>query len=224
MSALEIPGSVNDLCLARHGEVNPNRPPFTGDVFTGAHVPILGEEPRTVAILSHPCSMRTGARLAALLHVAPVEPHQAPNDAVWRRHFKWMPIGPIGELEHAAIRLDRMTLAAGDQLDVGQRVFCASRPGINLIRQRLVHQLTRVVVPTFEFDAEAAGAHEEADLLEEWTDETVLRGGEVEQACADFHAWITATDGDRTRQDLLVEPQAVPGVRKAMRAELKARM
>jgi hypothetical protein len=146
-----------------------------------------------------------------------------PNDTVWQRHFKVMPIGAIGEIEHAAVRLDKMTLVAGEQLDIDARVFCASRPGVNLLRQRLVHHLTRVVVPTFDFDAEAAGAHEEADLLEEWTDEAVLGGGTVETACADFHEWITAADGERIRQQALLDPQAVPGIRKAMRSEMQER-
>jgi hypothetical protein len=223
MADLEIPGSIEDLCLARADDVNPNRPLFTGDVIDGVVVPILGDEPQPVAIVSHPCSMRAGASLAELLHVAPVTLYQAPNDQVWNKHFKVMPLGPVGGIEHAVARLDKMTLVAGAEIEVDKRVFCATRPGINLMRQRLVHHLTRVVVPTFDFDAEAAGAHEEAELLEDWTDEAVRCGTAVAAACIEFHEWITETDGDRTRQDALVDPQEVPGIRRAMRAELKAR-
>lgn len=223
MADLEIPNDVTDLCLARDGEVNRCRPLFTGDVFIGTSVPVLGDEDHVVAILSHPCAMRAGPRIAEHLHVAPVVSYERASERVWEKHFKVLPLGRVARLEHAAIRLDKMTLVAGSAIDSGRRVFCMSRPGINLLRQRLVHHLTRVLVPTHLFDAEAAGAHEELDLMEEWIDQASANDIDPVAASADFHRWITEEESGMARQAMLLDPQCVPSVRRSMRAELGQR-
>lgn len=142
---------------------------------------------------------------------------------VWKKHFKVLPLGSVTQLEHAAIRLDKMTLAAGSAIDSGRRVFCMSRPGINLLRQRLVHHLTRVVIPTHTFDAEAAGAHEEVDLMEEWIERASANDIDLERASADFHRWITEEESGMARQSMLLDPQSVSSVRRSMRTELSQR-
>jgi len=51
--------------------------------------------------------------------------------------------------------------------DPTRRIACLDRPGVNLLRQRLIHHLTRLVVNVSVIDSEASAAHEEVDLLEE---------------------------------------------------------
>lgn len=223
MADLEIPNDVADLCLARDGEVNRYRPLFTGDVVSATSVPILGDDDHVVAILSHPCAMRAGPNIAEHLHVAPVVSYEPASERVWEKHFKVLPLGRIAQLEHAAVKLDQMTLVKRSAIDSERRVFCMSRPGINLLRQRLVHHLTRVLIPTHTFDVEAAGAHEEVDLMEEWIEQASAHDIDLVRASTDFHRWITEEKEGMARQAMLLDPQCVPSVRRSMRAELGQR-
>lgn len=223
MADLEIPQSIDRLCLARNDDVNPLRPLFTGDVVTEVSVPVFGGQPMPVALVGHPCAMRKGAVLAEHLHVAPVADYQSPNDTIWAKHIRVMPLGSIAGVAHGAVQLDRMTLVEASALDPSRRVFCATRSGINLLRQRLVHCLTRVVVPTYLFDEESAGAHEEIDLMEEWLLAADSVGIPVADASESFHEWIRERDGQASHQESLNDPQAVAGIRRAMRAEMRHR-
>lgn len=223
MSDLERPAHVDDLCLAQGEDVNPRRPLFTGDVIEGVAVQVLGDSPSTVALVGHPCAMRAGPELAPLLHVAPVVAYQAPANAVWDKHFKVMPLGDLPSLPDSAVRLDQMTLVPSSSIEASRRVFCATRPGINVLRQRLVHHLTRVVIDTRTFDEESAGAHEEVDLMEDWLTAAVDACADPAEAALDFHGWIRGNDGDRTRQAQLGDPQAVPAIRRAARREIGKR-
>jgi len=223
MADLEMPAHVDDLCLAKGKDVNMLRPLFTCDVIEGVVVPVLNDSPSTVALVGHPCAMRAGPDLAPLLHVAPLVAHQDPADTVWHGHFKVMPLGPLGGLAHAAVRLDRMTLAPSGSIDPSRRIFCATRPGINLLRQRLVHHLTRVVIDTRTFDEEAGGAHQEVDLMEEWLVSADDAGVDQAEAGPAFHEWIRGGDGSRSRQAQLDDPQTVPAVRRAAQAEMRQR-
>ncbi len=64
MTDLDAPDDPDDLYLAR-GDVTIALPIMQGDVYDGVTVPGLSEEPLTVAIVMHPCSMRAGAHLRA---------------------------------------------------------------------------------------------------------------------------------------------------------------
>lgn len=224
--ALEVPDDAEALFLARGDEVNSNRPLYTGDVVTGVHLDVLRADPLTVAVVSHPCAMRAGARLLDHLHVAPVVAHSESGLQMWRGNFKYMALDGLAEaagLTNPVIRLDRMTLAATDTLDISRRIACLDRPGVNILRQRLVNQLTRVVVPTRFFDEEAGGAHEELDLMENWLTAAGAVGVPLEAAARDFHEWVRAIDGTTTRQRALTNPQAVPSIRRAARSEIQQR-
>lgn len=223
MAELEAPDDIDDLCLARDGDVNPLRPLFTGDVITGVIVPVLGDDPRPVALVSHPCAMRKGSTLAPTLHVAPVVAYQAPSSTIWEKHIRVMPLGPVAGLSQGVIQLDQMTLVVSSALVQANRVFSATRPAVNLLRQRLVHCLTRVVIETRRFDEEAAGVHEELELMEEWLDAANAAGVDSGEASEHFHEWIRASDGAVDRQARLSDPQAVAGIRRAIRAEMRQR-
>jgi hypothetical protein len=177
--ALEAPDDPEALFLPRGDEVNSNRPLYTGDIVTGVPLDVLQAEPLTVVVLSHPCAMRAGARLLDHLHVSPVVAHSESGPQMWRGNFKYMALDGLPDaagLTNPVIRLDRMTLAATDTLDLSRRIACLDRPGVNILRQRLVHHLTRLMVAVAVFDREASAAHEEVELTEEWLDAAVDAG------------------------------------------------
>lgn len=219
---MEVPDDPEALFLARGNEVNSNRPLYTGDIVTGVHLDVLQAEPLTVVVVSHPCAMRAGARVLDHLHVAPVVAHSESGPQMWRGNFKYMALDGLAEaagLTNPVIRLDRMTLAATDTLDISRRIACLDRPGVNILRQRLVHHLTRLVVNISVFDSEASAAHEEVELTEEWLDTAVDSGADPAEAAEELHTWLRGDD----RQRLLGYPATASTVRRAARAELRNR-
>lgn len=94
--------SADDL-YAEAVEVPWSRPLMQGDVFRDVVLPGLGDEPRLVQIVMHPCVMRTNrGALRDRLTVAPVEPSsQRVDDAMWERHLRIMPLPNL--LDDAAI-------------------------------------------------------------------------------------------------------------------------
>lgn len=215
---LAVPDDSASLFLSRGDEVNPNRPLYTGDVIEDVVLPVLDDQPQIVIIVSHPCGMRAGPKLQTYLHVAPIVGHSESGPQMWTGNFKLMAIDGLPVLANPVVRLDRSTLVRSDDLRAERRIACLGRPGVNLLRQRLVHHLTRLVVDISLFDQEAAPAHEEVDLMEEWLDEASVHGVPIDDAAVVFHDWL-ATEG---RQARLKDPAAVSSVRRAMRAEIRA--
>lgn len=215
---LAVPDDPASLFLSSGNEVSPCRPLYTGDVIEGIVLPVLDEEPQIVIVVSHPCAMRAGARLQTHLHVAPIVGHSQSGPQMWTGNFRLMALDALPVLSHPVVRLDRSTLVASEDLKLERRIACLSRRGVNLLRQRLVHHLTRLVVDVYLFDQESASAHEEMDLMEEWLEEATDRGVSLNDGAAAFHEWLR-TDG---RQDALKDPATVGSVRRAMRAELLA--
>lgn len=216
---LAIVTDPEGLFLCSGDDVNPNRPVYTGDVFSDVTVDVLGHEAQTVAVLSHPCAMRRGPELEALVHVAPVVEHSGSGTKLWTGNFRIMSIQGLPGFTNPAIRLDQMTLAPSASLDRDRRVACLSRPGINILRQRLVNHLTRVVIDLSVLDLEAAPAHEEVDLLEEWVDVRTDCGVTIADAEREFDVWL----GEEERRAQLGDPAALSGLRRAARAAARTR-
>jgi len=92
MTHLDAPEASDDLYHAR-GEVTIALPIMQGDVYEGIVVPGLADEPTTVAIVMHPCSMRAGANLRQKITVAAVKPYQLLRDEDWHTgHVNVMPL------------------------------------------------------------------------------------------------------------------------------------
>lgn len=214
---LAVPEDPDALFLSSGDDVNPNRPLHTGDVIEGVVLPVLDDEPTIVVIVSHPCAMRAGPKLQPLLHVAPVVSHSESGPQMWTGNFKLMALDGLAVLTNPVVRLDRSTLVQSVNLGADRRIACLDRPGVNILRQRLVHHLTRVVIDVSIFDQEAAPAHEEVDLMEDWLDAATAHGLSLEEGAAAFHEWIR-TDG---RQGRLEDPASVSSVRRVMRSELR---
>lgn len=84
---LDTYDSPDDLYLARGGEVNPNRPIFTGDVLRNVPIPGVQDEGMAL-VLAHPCSFRVDqGQLADRLLVARVKPMTKQGAKVWTSGF-----------------------------------------------------------------------------------------------------------------------------------------
>jgi hypothetical protein len=84
---LDTYDSPDGLYSARGGEVNPNRPVFTGDVFRDVAIPGVQAEGMAL-VVAHPCSFRVGeGQLAERLLAARVEPTAKQGPNAWRNGF-----------------------------------------------------------------------------------------------------------------------------------------
>lgn len=198
-----------------------SRPLFTGDVL--ADVPIPGvQDSGGAIILAHPCSMRgRDATLVDSILVGAVGEHDQVPAHKWEQGFlNRMPLPELDEVKgkFAVGWLDQVGLASTASIQASRRIACLSPMGVNILQQRLVGHLTRVNIPTATFWEAFAHTYEEADLLEEWTEE--LEGAiDRESAVAEFETWIRAEN----RHDRLKDPQQRASVRSAMRTELRGR-
>jgi hypothetical protein len=136
-----------------------------------------------------------------------------------------MPLPDLREQDSLCVaKLDDIGKARTDQLAQVDRIACLSPYGINLLQQRLIWRLTRFEVPTHSLQEVSVHVYEEADLLEEWTEELCERGMTPEQAAAEFDKLMRADrDDGHTLQDRLRDPQSRASVRAACRAELRRR-
>lgn len=162
------------LYRARGDEVSMTRPIFTGDVFTGVHLPgSTGRtKARSIVVLQHPCSMRTnGVDLAWQILVAEVSNRKEFDELGWTsRNFNLMPFPDVRpdvttQARHQAADFDSLYTVAPALLT--SRIASLSPFGVNLLLQRWVHYSSRVVVPTHDFQEQTAAFYEEADLNSE---------------------------------------------------------
>lgn len=197
------------------------RPLFTGDVLEDVAVPGVQGAGRAI-VLAHPCSMRgRDAQLVESILVGAVESHDPVPAQKWEQgYLNRMPLPELdGSPESFAVaRLDRIGVAQTALINATNRLACLSPVGVNILQQRLVGHLTRVDIPTSTFWEAFSHTYEEADLLEEWSEELADVVGH-EQAAADFESWIRA----EKRQDKLRDPQQRASVRSAMRTEVRQR-
>ena len=216
------------LYRARGDEVSATRPIFSGDVFTGVQLPgSTGKtKARSLVVLQHPCSMRTnGVDLAWQVLVAEVASRKEIDEPGWvSGNFNLMPFPDLrpeemSQSRHQAANFDNLYTVAPDALT--SRVAFLSPFGVNLLLQRWVHYSSRVVVPTHTFHEQTAAFYEEADLIEEWCDETSGDDLRAEtQACLD---WLRTDRDGSTYQEQLKNPQSHSMIRRAMRKALKER-
>ena len=206
------------------------RPIFTGDVFTDVHLPgptgTIKE--RSVIVLQHPCSMRTnGIDLAWQVLVAEVAKRKEIDEPGWvDGNFNLMPLPNLrpevtNQRKHQAANFDNLHTVAPDLLTLSARMAALSPLGVNLLLQRWVHFSSRVIVPTQLFHEQTVAFYEEADLIEEWCEES--DGYDVRSAGESCLEWLRTERDGTTYQQMLRNPQSHSLVRKAMRAEIRER-
>src|SRR5688572_15956440 len=94
-----------------------------GDVFDGISVPGLSDDPITVMITTHPCSMRRGTKLADRIAVAPVLPCSRIGQSTWQRHGNVMPLPGLQNSDsdyHADFR--SISSISSKEIDLERRV------------------------------------------------------------------------------------------------------
>lgn len=142
----------SELYHARDGEVNANRPLFTGDVFADVAVPGVQDHGPAI-IVAHPCSMRTaGGRLVERSLLAAVQSHDVVSRKSWpNSFFDRMPLPELGDYGFCVALLDQLGRATNVEVVASARVACLSEYGINMLQQRLTFHLTRAEIPTSKF-------------------------------------------------------------------------
>ncbi|MFI1842954.1 hypothetical protein ACH439_12605 [Streptomyces microflavus] len=226
---LEAPGSPSDLYRSLGADVEPCRPYLTGDVFSGVETvgPDGVGKKRDVAIIQHPCALRTnGVDLAPQLLVVKVQQHPPVDD--WTKYTKLMPLPDLHpeatspRKRHWAAMFDSLYLVTPHQLG-DNRIACLSEAGINLLLQRWVHHSSRATVATHTFEGANSHVFEEADLIEDWSVERVGHGLKREDAAAECVAWLREDQGEgETRQRQLRVRQQRSAIRSAMRKRLRS--
>jgi hypothetical protein len=215
------------LYRARGNEVSLARPIFTGDVFTGVRLPgsTGSVKARSVIVLQHPCSMRTnGVDLAWQILVAEVAKYKEITESDWvAGHYSLMPLPnlkpeAVNQSQHQAASFDNLYVVAPALLTT--RLASLSPFGVNLLLQRWVHYSSRVVVPTHAFQEQTAALYEEADIIEEWCEESDDDLRASTKSCLD---WLRTDRNGTTYQEMLRNSQSHSTVRKAMRSELRER-
>lgn len=223
--SLEIYGHPDELYLSRGEDVNPRRPLFTGDVLLD--VPIPGVQEGGMAMLvAHPCTMRgRNAELRPRLLLAAVQPSDPVGRSAWTHgFFNRMPLEDLlqpGDLFVAC--LDETGNGLASDALASERIACLSAFGINLLQQRQVWHLTRLEVETVRFQEAFSHTLEEADLLEEWSDELCPAGMSMQDAASSFEEFLREVHNDRTLQNDLRDPQRRSAVRIACRTEARTR-
>ncbi|MXV99361.1 MAG: hypothetical protein F4126_03945 [Acidimicrobiaceae bacterium] len=221
---LECPDAAEHLYLAAsQDEVPIARPLMTGDVFSQIAVPGLDGTGLAI-VLTHPCSMRVdGVRLASRLLMARVVPTSPIPLPAWRNgHFKVTPLPGLLRTHHSA-RFDEIGLVETGSLAERTRVACMTPHGVHLLQQRFIWYLTRFLAPTHRLAEVTEAVFEEADLQEEWVEQSVSRGNDLESAAETFHEWIRSPDSSGvTRQDQLQQTDLRAGVRRQMRTHLNS--
>jgi hypothetical protein len=199
---------TTDLLYGERGDVPLFLPLMQGDVFRDVEVPVLGNEPRTVQVVMHPCSMRNGAELNHVITVAPVEPRRVRVDnRFWRSSSRFMPLPELlqPDEDHAA-RLPDLTAVPADSLPRTDRIATLSQDGIVLLQQRMVFSMTRFRVERPEIAAQLMPIFAELEMQAGWVERAVQVRGEESMAVVigaerDFQAWLDADN--RVRRDRL---------------------
>lgn len=231
---LEYPcaaGSPDWDCLyrARGDEVTRHRPVFTGDIFEKVLVQGLGKtKTKTVMVLQHPCALRVnGVDLHRRLMVAEVRNHKIIPVEGWTGHVSKMPLPDLipnttSARRHQAAFFDEPYLVGPDELDLDKRIACLCQTGVNILLQRWVHHNSRAVIPTATYQEVSSPAYEEADLIEEWVEERLDAGLDLQEATVEAMKWLREDSGFGVmRQQLLEQPQNRSTVRRQLRAALR---
>lgn len=192
-----------DDLYEERGAVSYCRPILQGDIFDGVVLPGFGNEPRKVQIVTHPCSMRRGPVINERIQVAPVHDFQKIPD--WNGHVRFMPLPDLltDDTWWAAKFVD-LTAVNAAELTLDRRIASLAHPGIHVLQQRLVYHHTRLDLSLSDFRRMSAPVLAEAEMQELWVEARVPIDQQsiaaVEQAGADFQAWLDENEKRRRRE------------------------
>jgi hypothetical protein len=215
-AGLETPRDLADIYDAQTPEDAAellNRPLFTGDILSPA------QGGSAICLVQHPCAMRKGTSLLPNLLVCSVL-DSGVHRTQWRNHTPTeMPLpGLPGFGQAPSVSFLTFTAANSSSLSSSRRIAVLSRIGVNLLMQRWIYQISRVIIPTITFDEAIAAQHEEADLTMECVDELVAKGYPPSDALNLVDRWLdTKRPEGATFRRQLTNSQIRSTVRKALR-------
>jgi hypothetical protein len=105
------------------------------------------------------------------------------------------------------------------------RVAMLSSRGVNLLVQRWIYHNSRVTIPTITINSQVAGPFEEADLIQEATEDLVATGNFDDGKAANLvDEWLSMSesDGSAPRREILADPQQRSTVRTSLRRQVKS--
>lgn len=221
---LALPPEPKYLWIER-GVVPPARPILQGDVFR--NLPERANAGLDL-LVTHPCSMRRGARLRPRQTVVEIESIRPPDSVSdWKvTHYDFAPLMGIEEYVGgggvAAADFRRIRSVDSGELTRERRVAAMSSDGIYMLQQRFAHYLSRAVIdlPTLVDVSEAVLV--EVELQEQWV-EAHSEGNESETAIAALEASfqdLLDADGRRLRaalDDRSSRPSASREIRQRIR-------
>jgi len=214
---LESPASPDELYQVLGDDVTvlEHRPLLTGDVLSL-------QDGRMVTLLQHPCSMRRGIDLVPRLQVAPVElwESRAPSD--WTKHVLRMFLPKFSEAGDHAIEFDKIDLVESSDALEADRLAVLSQRGVNLLLQRYIHHVSRVIVPTISINEMISGQFDEADLTGDAIEELVRVGFAIRASHERVDKWLGEGARGATRREQLDSPQHRSVVRRDLRAQVRA--
>lgn len=197
------------------------RPIFTGDVFD--NVAVIGEDdPTSVMILQHPCSLRGSKNneLREVLLTARLVEHPEVAPGGWGGNYDIMPIvvHESDPLKHQAVALDHLALVRSADLALKNRVACMEIDGITRLLQRWTNVNTRVVVPSWRFEQVIDAQFAEAEGMESWCTQRQRAKVKPSQAMKEATDWLDQRNQDtgRPRRDLLKDPIYRKGIVRRM--------
>ncbi|MDG4666062.1 hypothetical protein [Mycobacterium sp. 236(2023)] len=214
MAELETPDELESIYLARFDEVSEHRPLFTGDVYRMS-------DGHLVMVLQHPCALRRGVDLYPKTLVAPVQPDTLRSDWAKAAYTK-MPLPRLIDGKDHSADFVTPELPDSPTLVASERIAVMSQSGVNLLMQRWSHHSTRLVVPTHLYSDVALGPFDEADLLEEWTQDRVESGSTSTAAEHECSAWLDKKENGKIRRAMLSDPQYASAVRRDARQYRKS--
>jgi len=224
---LTIPGSVEELYIARDGETT-CRPQLQGDVFSGITIPGVGLPHDYAMIASHPCTMRRGPRLVERVKMIPVTTYQDVQLDRWTdSHFRVCPLPELVGGQNFAARFDEIGMVASAELALDKRVAVLSKHGILLLQQRLIFCDTRVAVKIPTLQKASAAVFAEAELLEEWNEafaDDLTDVDALEREAVEFDEFLKTDQSGSTLRAMLTDEHRRSSVRKAVREEIKMRI
>lgn len=191
--------SADDLYRSRGEDVNPFRPVFTGDVFE--NIPIAGVQASGMGMLiSQPCTMRQGPRLRDRMLAIPVmEREPVPPERWSEGYFKEHPVPELLDAStYYAARFPLVGLIDSHDLQMNCRLACLSDTGVDYLQQRLIWNMTRVLVKLRDIRPFTRAYSDEAELLEVWRDRLCGDLLNEEDATNRFDAFLNA-DGRREK-------------------------
>jgi hypothetical protein len=176
----------------------------------------------------HPCTMRKGAALINPVTVLQVRwsGKRVRGESEWvRDSYSAMPLPDLHATSSNTHIADFLAIgvAPSADLDRDRRIATLSQRGRGLLQQRVIHHLTRLVVPLGDLALHTRAVERELGLQADWCEAACERGGQmigiVTAAEADFDAYMRA-DGKRA---MLADDAQVHGVISAVQREITKR-